>query len=147
LVGHSLVEIAARAFYALHDTRTPVLITFGGVGLNILLSLLLLSPLGFGGLAAANTLATLVEMALMVWLLGRRLGGLEWPQLRTTAARSALAAAAMALPLLAWADRWRSGSAVLFGLLGLLAAAAIYLAAAALLRMPEVAVVRRLIGR
>jgi putative peptidoglycan lipid II flippase len=147
LVGHSLVEIAARAFYALHDTRTPVLITFGGVGLNILLSLLLLSPLGFGGLAAANTLATLVEMALMVWLLAHRLGGLEWPQLRRTAARSALAAAAMALPLLALADRWRSGSAVLFGLLGLIVAAAIYLAAAALLRMPEVRVVRRLIGR
>ena len=54
-------------------TPTPVLITFGGVGLNVLLSLLLIAPLGFGGLAAVNTIATLVEMALMVWLVA--LGG------------------------------------------------------------------------
>jgi putative peptidoglycan lipid II flippase len=147
LVGHSVVEIVARAFYALHDTRTPVLITFGGVGLNVLLSLLLIAPLGFGGLAAANTIATLVEMTLMMWLLARRLGGLEWPQLWSTAFRSALATAAMALPLIWLAGRWSDGSAILFGALGLIIGAAIYLGAAVLLRMPEVRVARRIFSR
>ena len=147
LVGHSVVEIVARAFYALHDTRTPVLITFGGVGLNVLLSLLLIAPLGFGGLAAANTIATLVEMALMVWLVARRLGGLEWPQLWSTVFRSALATAAMALPLIWLADRWSGERAILFGVLGLVVGAAIYLGAAVLLRMPEVRVARRIFSR
>jgi putative peptidoglycan lipid II flippase len=147
LIGHSVVEIVARAFYALHDTRTPVLITFAGVGLNVLLSLLLLAPLGFGGLAAANTFATLVEMALMVWLLARRLGGLEWPQLWATVLRSALATAAMALPLIWLAERWSSGPVALFGALGLVIGAAVYLGAAVLLRMPEVRVMRRIISR
>jgi len=147
LVGHSVVEIVARAFYALHDTRTPVLITFGGVGLNVLLSLLLLAPLGFGGLAAANTFATLVEMALMVGLLARRLGGLEWPQLWSTVARAALATAAMALPLIWLADRWSGERAILFGVLGLVVGAAIYFGAAVLLRMPEVRVARRIFSR
>ncbi len=39
LVGHSLLEIAARAFYALQDTRTPVLVGAGAMALNIGLSL------------------------------------------------------------------------------------------------------------
>ncbi len=147
LVGHSVVEIVARAFYALHDTRTPVLITFGGVGLNVLLSLLLIAPLGFGGLAAANTIATLVEMALMVWLVARRLGGLEWPQLWSTVFRSMLATAAMALPLIWLVDRWSGERAILFGVLGLVVGAAIYLGAAVLLRMPEVRVARRIFSR
>ena len=145
LIGHSAVEIVARAFYALHDTRTPVLITFGGVGLNVLLSLLLLPELGYAGLALANTVATLIEMALMVWLLARRLHGLEWPQLGATIGRATLATCAMALPLVWLAGRWHSGPAILPGIAGLVIAAVIYLAAALLLRMPEVQLVRRVV--
>ena len=39
LIGHSAVEIQARAFYALHDTRTPVIIGIGAMALNVLLRL------------------------------------------------------------------------------------------------------------
>ena len=38
LVGHSVVEVLARAFYALHDTRTPVIIGTIAMSLNIALS-------------------------------------------------------------------------------------------------------------
>jgi len=41
LIGHCLVEVLSRAFYALHDTRTPVLVSVGAMSLNIGLSLLL----------------------------------------------------------------------------------------------------------
>ena len=56
LVGHSVVEILARAFYALHDTRTPVIVGAAAMGLNIGLSFLfiwLFSSIGWmphGGL-------------------------------------------------------------------------------------------------
>ena len=40
LVGHALVEILSRAFYALHDTRTPVTVGVMAMGLNIVFSLL-----------------------------------------------------------------------------------------------------------
>jgi putative peptidoglycan lipid II flippase len=147
LIGHSVVEIVARAFYALHDTRTPVAIGVGAMTLNVLLSLLLIQPLQHAGLALANTLATSVEMVLLVWLLGRRLGGLEWPQLTSTIVRAGLATLAMVLPL-AWAmPRLSNGPAVLVGAAGLIAAAGIYLGAALLLRMPEVQVIRQLRGR
>lgn len=147
LIGHSVVEIVARAFYALHDTRTPVIVTFAGVGLNVALSLALLPVLDYAGLALANTLATLVEMAALLWLLARRLGGLEWPQLGGTAGRAALAATAMAAALF-WLERFGAGQApALLGVGGLAGGALIYLAAAAALRMPEMQLVHRLIKR
>jgi len=147
LIGHSVVEIAARAFYALHDTRTPVIVTFAGVILNVALSLALLPSLSYTGLALANTLAILVEMAVLLWLLARRLGGLEWPQLSATAIRAALAAAAM-MALLLWLARFQEGQPpLIFGAAGLALGGIIYLAVAVALRMPEVQIVRRLVRR
>lgn len=83
LVGHSVVEIASRAFYAMHDTRTPVLIGTAAMALNVVLSLTL--PAAFvlrgwaphGGLALANSFATFLEMLVLLYLMRRRLGGLE----------------------------------------------------------------------
>ncbi|MEA3339188.1 MAG: murein biosynthesis integral membrane protein MurJ, partial [Chloroflexota bacterium] len=64
LVGHAGLEIVARAFYALHDTLTPVWVGGLAMGLNVALSLTL--PGAFGsaglpphaGLALANSAAT-----------------------------------------------------------------------------------------
>jgi putative peptidoglycan lipid II flippase len=147
LIGHSVVEIVARAFYALHDTRTPVAVGIGAMLLNVLLSVLLLRPLQHAGLALANTLATLLEMALLTWLLSRRLGGLEWPQLWSTTARATLATLLMAIPLAWTAGRWSYALPVLMGAAGLVVGAVMYLAGAILLKMPEVQIVRHLARR
>ncbi len=83
LVFHSLLEIIVRAFYALHDTRTPVSVTAGAMTLNILFSLTFPSLfvrfgwMPHGGLALANSLATFLECSLLLFLLRRRLGGLQ----------------------------------------------------------------------
>jgi putative peptidoglycan lipid II flippase len=144
LIGHSVVEIVARAFYALHDTRTPVAVGVGAMALNVLLSLLLIVPLQHAGLALANTLATSIEMVLLVWLLARRLAGLEWEQLATTIVRAGAATLVMALPLAWVAGRWSGAWSVLVGVAGLVGAAALYLGMAIILRMPEVQVIRQL---
>jgi putative peptidoglycan lipid II flippase len=83
LVGHSMVEVLARAFYALHDTRTPVIVGATAMGLNVGLSFLfvwLFSSVGWmphGGLALANSTATALEMIGLLVLIRRNLGGLE----------------------------------------------------------------------
>ena len=90
LVAHTVVEIAARAFYALKNTRTPVLISIGAMVANIGLSVALLrlfEALGWpphGGLALANSAAVTLEMIAMLWLLNRPLGGLNQPGLRAS---------------------------------------------------------------
>ncbi len=66
LFGHGAVEILTRAFYAARDTRTPVAIGVGAMGLNIVLSLALMGPLGHGGLALSVSLAVIVEALLLV---------------------------------------------------------------------------------
>ena len=97
LISHAIVEIGVRVFYALHDTWTPVLVGVGAMALNVLLSLFLVGALQHGGLALANSAATTVEMLLLLALLHRRLGGMEFGALGTSFLRKAIAAALMAL--------------------------------------------------
>jgi putative peptidoglycan lipid II flippase len=65
LVLFSVVNVLARAFYALGDTRTPMLISVVCLVLNLVFTCWLVSPMRQGGLALANTLSA----AFNVWLL------------------------------------------------------------------------------
>jgi putative peptidoglycan lipid II flippase len=49
LAGHSLLEILSRAFYALHDTWTPVKIGLAAMISNIILSLIFIQIIGNSG--------------------------------------------------------------------------------------------------
>jgi putative peptidoglycan lipid II flippase len=102
LVAHALVEIIVRVFYALHDTLTPVIIGIGAMLLNILFSLWWIGWLGYGGLALANSVATILEMLVLLALLRRRLGALPMRSLLVSAVRSTLAAVVMGLAVWGW---------------------------------------------
>jgi len=83
LVGHSVVEIVSRAFYALHNTKTPVFVGIAAMSLNIVFSYAFsaiffrVGWLPHGGLALANSLATALEMLVLLYLMRRRLKGIE----------------------------------------------------------------------
>jgi putative peptidoglycan lipid II flippase len=72
LAGHALVQILARAYFASRDTTTPLALTLISIGLNIVLAVLLAPVLFINGLALANSIATLVEAALLLLLLAPR---------------------------------------------------------------------------
>ncbi|MDY6845907.1 MAG: murein biosynthesis integral membrane protein MurJ, partial [Chloroflexota bacterium] len=116
LVGHSLVEILSRAFYALHDTRTPVIVGVGAMGLNIGLSLLLSSFfervgwLPHGGLALANSLATALESLVLVYLMRKRLKGLQGRFIWQGVGISLLGTGLMAGAVIGWQALFGSGS-------------------------------------
>lgn len=83
LVGHSTLEIVTRAFYALKDTATPVAVAVVAMLLNVVLSfgfVALFDRLGWppvGGLALANTVATAVEVGVLLVRLRPRMDGLD----------------------------------------------------------------------
>lgn len=70
----AMSRVLAPAFYALGDTRTPLLAALASFVLNLLFSLLLMEPLAHGGLALATSLAALGNMLLLLWCLRRRIG-------------------------------------------------------------------------
>jgi putative peptidoglycan lipid II flippase len=82
LIGHSLLEILARAFYALHDTKTPVMVGVAAMGLNVVFSFsfsAIFARLGWmphGGLALANSFATALEAITLLILMRKRLKGI-----------------------------------------------------------------------
>jgi len=115
LIAHSGVEILARAFYALHDTRTPVGIGLAAMAGNIAFSLLLKGPWGHGGLALANTLATYGELAALLWAIRPRLGGLEGARFLPACRRMVLAAGTMGLVLSLMSGRIGGGPLVVAG--------------------------------
>ena len=83
LIGHCIVEISSRAFYALHDTKTPVFVGVGAMSLNLVLSFVftaLFRRIGWmphGGLALANSVATFIESLFLLYLLNKRIQGFD----------------------------------------------------------------------
>jgi putative peptidoglycan lipid II flippase len=76
LVGHALLEVASRSFYAQQNAKTPM-ITAGLTALTfVLLAVLLAFRIGAPGIALANSLAFTGQALLLLWLLNRRFGGL-----------------------------------------------------------------------
>jgi putative peptidoglycan lipid II flippase len=99
LVGHSSLELVARAFFALQDTITPLIIAAAtGLG-QLVLAVGLMRVLGHGGLALANSLAVSLEVLVLLWILRRRLGGVEGRQTLALLGRVAIACLAMSVAI------------------------------------------------
>ncbi len=72
LIGHSMLEVGARTFYAQQDTRTPLIVAAGAMIIGISASVVLRDVLGVGGLALANSIGVTVEVSALLILLRRR---------------------------------------------------------------------------
>lgn len=93
LLPFSLFMLLNRVFYALQDSRTPMLVNAVGVPLNIALDFALVSALGVAGLALAHSLTYLFTMGLMFWALRGRIGAMNGRALFRSAARFTLISA------------------------------------------------------
>jgi len=140
------------AFYALKDTKTPVIIAFTAFLLNVGLSLLFAFGVGLGavGLTLSNSLSSLVAWGLSLLLLRRKLGPLELTATLSAAGRTFLAAAAMAAALWPFVSLplWQKGALWLrlLSMTGLiLGAALLFVLLAFILRIPQLSsLIRRL---
>jgi putative peptidoglycan lipid II flippase len=137
------VRIIVAAFYSLQDTKTPALSAAVAVTANIVFSVLLMSPLGASGLALATALAGMVNGAILVTVLNRRLGGVEWRSVGRSAARVMVACIPLTVACLwvagaqVWThqDEWTAKAVMLAVAIGLSVSG--YLGVHALMRSEE----------
>ncbi len=150
LIGMGTRTVLTRAFYALLNTRIPLLLAAVQAGVNVVLSVLLvMTPLQHGGLALATSISFWLEAVLLLVMLRRELARQE-RRLVLDGLGSGLvkmAAAALAMALVTWgglaffSQPWRArGLPLVLALLGLPGALglATYIGVAALLRCEEV---------
>jgi putative peptidoglycan lipid II flippase len=101
LPGLAAVEILTRAFYALQDSRTPVVISVAQFILKIALSVILINlavfgvQWGMGALALSTSVASTLEALVLFVLLYQRIGGFDLRSLLGFIGRAFLAAAVM----------------------------------------------------
>jgi putative peptidoglycan lipid II flippase len=98
----AMVRVVVPAFYAMKDTRTPVVTAFVAFLANFLFSLLLMGPLRHGGLALASSLSALVNLLLLIWFLRRKVGPFGGRRVVVTAVKAFVAAVPMGVGV-AWA--------------------------------------------
>lgn len=77
LVFVGLSRVAAPTFYALQNTRTPVLVSLWTLLVSIGASLMLMGPLQHAGLALALTISSIFNAVALLWLLNRRSGAVD----------------------------------------------------------------------
>jgi putative peptidoglycan lipid II flippase len=137
LLAFSLVNIMARAFYALGDTKTPMQISVFCLGVNLALTLWLVIPLKQGGLGLANSLSAVCNAALLAFALRKKLGGLELDLFRRNLAPVAMATVVAGITAWCanriWESRFGHGGLVLSAgsvFVPLCAAGAVYWVAA-----------------
>ena len=104
LAGYSAVRIASPTFYAIGESRVPAAVSAAAIVVNVAASVLLVRTVGFAGLALGTSLAAIANAALLLWLLRRRLGGLDARRLLSTLAKIAASAVVMAIAA-AWIQR------------------------------------------
>ncbi len=97
LFAQSIIPVVAKAFYALKDTKTPVIISLISVGVNIVLNIYLAKIMGVAGLALAFSIASFVNMLLLIFVLHLRMGHLDDRRIISSVVKMVLASIVMIL--------------------------------------------------
>jgi putative peptidoglycan lipid II flippase len=100
LLGYSAVKIVSPSFYALGDSSTPVIVSAISVLANIVLNVMFGRLFGYRGLALGTAIAAALNAALLLWLLRRRLHGLD--EGRTARALAAITVASLVMGAVVW---------------------------------------------
>lgn len=100
VVSESTVEIAARLFYAQHNTKVPMFAYIGWLIVDVVLAYLFIDTLGIVALALASTAAFTFLAVVLLVLNNRALGGFLDKQLALSALRALVATIGMSIVIL-----------------------------------------------
>lgn len=105
--AYSMTHVLTRAFYARKDATTPVKFSAAIVGLNLVLNLTLIWPLGAPGLAWSTAISAAVQVLCLLWAVRRHVAEPVTREVLISWARTAaltLVMAAALLPVLWYAE-------------------------------------------
>ncbi|MGE5298672.1 MAG: murein biosynthesis integral membrane protein MurJ [Acidobacteriota bacterium] len=99
ILFRTVYHIAARTFYAQQDTKTPLYISLFTITLNIVLAVLFSMQFGWGpyGLAWAQSIVAVVEVAILFAVLQRKTPGIFNKYFRIAVGKMLIASAIMAV--------------------------------------------------
>ena len=97
----SLLQIINRAYYAVHDMTTPLVMSAVNLAINLAVEIPLLWWVGEAGMAVGTTVSFAVQAVVMLWMLDRKVGGLDLR--RTLAPVAKMLAATAVMGLACWA--------------------------------------------
>lgn len=77
LFAQALIPLFTRAFYAMHNTITPVIIGLITIASNVIVTYYLSGRLGIAGMVLAYSITNVINLAILLMELHRRLGSLH----------------------------------------------------------------------
>ncbi|MBQ3120737.1 MAG: murein biosynthesis integral membrane protein MurJ [Peptococcaceae bacterium] len=154
VVGYGAQQILNRGFYAVQDTKSPVLINVFVLLFNIIISIILVGPFTYRGLAMAYSLSGLLSMLVLGVALRFKIGQYGGKALVKSALQSIIASAVMGLAVYFVAngleqvlDLSSKLMQVLQVGIGITAGVLVYAAMAIVMRMEEAQQVLRIVKR
>lgn len=153
LSAFAMIKIVVPAFHSMQDTRTPVMVAFLAMILNVAFNFAFFRPLQVGGPALATSLAALFNAAALVYLFVQRQGSIGTRAILSSLARFGVAAAALGLAahtIIGWPGFYDGQSfprQVVALAAAVLAGAGVYFGVALLLRCREIGELRRVFSR
>jgi len=100
IFGLSFAEILNREFYALKDTKSPVICSVVSIITNIILNFILVRRFGYIGLATATSVAATVLAVLLFMVLRRKIGPMGMGHLSINFVKMLIAVVIMAVVVL-----------------------------------------------
>jgi putative peptidoglycan lipid II flippase len=150
LIAFAGVRVVAPGFFALRNTRTPVIAAAVAMVVNVIACLLLMPAFDHAGVALASSIAAYVNVGLLLILLRRHVGPLGGRRLLACTLRLSAATTIMGWVVWGLRQRWfppmDAGFAMRAMALGAIIGIGVvtYGAGAALLRAPELGELRQL---
>ncbi len=74
LFAQSVIPLFSRAFWALHDAKTPFFTSLAGMIINLILAFYLSKQYGIIGLVSSFSIASIVNAALLYYLINKKTG-------------------------------------------------------------------------
>ncbi len=141
LLAYAAVKIIVPVFYALDDTRWPVMASFAAVAANICIILATLEHLQHRAIALSTSMTMIMNFLLLASVLYRKLSGYNVAGLMTSVLKITAASAVMGLAVWQVCAFFPDSDSILSRLVeivtGIGTGAAVYLSLVLMLRLPE----------